>query len=178
MTLPSSNSLPAHRATSHLNRLYPNRQTSATTSSASVVSWKDTAKQTVYCHHQRCKTPIAQRYANVDELKADFMAHRNRHLSGIKRIGIAALVCIILLGFISYPLLHQQERALASSLNISKPRRIQSSASKPRILPHFPMAGNPCSQQLPSHLLHPIYKAPNSYPRERRLSTRCGRNPA
>ena len=35
-----SNSLPAHRATSHLNRLYPNRQTSATTSSASVVSWK------------------------------------------------------------------------------------------------------------------------------------------
>ena len=36
----SSNSLPAHRATSHQNRLYPNRQTSATTSSASVVSWK------------------------------------------------------------------------------------------------------------------------------------------
>lgn len=40
MTLPSSNSLPAHRATSHLNRLYPTRQTSATTSSASVVFWK------------------------------------------------------------------------------------------------------------------------------------------
>lgn len=62
---------------------------------------------------KRCKAPIAQRYANVDELKADFMAHRNRHLSGIKRIGIAALVCIILLGFISYPLLHQQKRSIA-----------------------------------------------------------------
>ena len=54
---------------------------------------------------KRCKAPIAQRYANVDELKADFIAHRNRHQSVIKRIGIAALVCIILLGFISYPLL-------------------------------------------------------------------------
>lgn len=31
---------PACWATSHLNRLYPNRQTSATTSSVSVVSWK------------------------------------------------------------------------------------------------------------------------------------------
>lgn len=61
---------------------------------------------------KRCKAPIAQRYANVDELKADFMAHRNRHLSGIKRIGIAALVCIILFGFISYPLLHQQEKSI------------------------------------------------------------------
>ena len=62
---------------------------------------------------KRCKAPIAQRYANVDELKADFMARRNRHLSGIKRIGIAALVCIILLGFISYPLLHQQEKSIS-----------------------------------------------------------------
>lgn len=41
------------------------------------------------------------------------MAHRNRHLSGIKRIGIAALACIILLGFISYPLLHQQEKSIS-----------------------------------------------------------------
>lgn len=64
---------------------------------------------------KRCKAPIAQRYANVDELKADFMAHRNRHLSGIKRIGIAALVCIILLGFISYPLLHQQEKSISTT---------------------------------------------------------------
>ncbi|WOF96374.1 serine/threonine-protein kinase [Segatella copri] len=62
---------------------------------------------------KRCKAPITQRYANVDELKADFMASRNRHLSGIKRIGIAALVCIILLGFISYPLLHQQEKSIS-----------------------------------------------------------------
>lgn len=61
---------------------------------------------------KRCKAPITQRYANVDELKADFMASRNRHLSGIKRIGIAALVCIILFGFISYPLLHQQEKSI------------------------------------------------------------------
>lgn len=62
---------------------------------------------------KRCKAPITQRYANIDELKADFMAHRNRHLSGIKRIGIAALACIILLGFISYPLLHQQEKSIS-----------------------------------------------------------------
>lgn len=62
---------------------------------------------------KRCKAPITQRYANVDELKADFMAHRNRHLSGIKRIGIAALVCIILFGFISYPLLNQQEKSIS-----------------------------------------------------------------
>ena len=82
------------------------------------------------------------------------MARRNRHPSGIKRIGIAALVCIILLGFISYPLLHQQEKSISITRHITKPRRIQSSASKPRILPHFPMARNPCSQQLPSHLLH------------------------
>ena len=54
---------------------------------------------------KRCKAPIAQRYANVDELKADFMARRNSHQSVIMRIAIAALVCIILLGFISYPVL-------------------------------------------------------------------------
>ena len=64
---------------------------------------------------KRCKAPIAQRYANVDELKANFMAHRNRHLSGIKRIAIAALACIILLGFISYPLLHQQEKSISTT---------------------------------------------------------------
>lgn len=40
MILLSSNSQPAHRATSHQNSLYPNRQTSATTSSASAASWK------------------------------------------------------------------------------------------------------------------------------------------
>ena len=62
---------------------------------------------------KRCKAPIAQRYANVDELKADFMARRNSHPSGIKRIAIAALVCIILLGFISYPLLYQQEKSIS-----------------------------------------------------------------
>ena len=62
---------------------------------------------------KRCKAPIAQRYANVDELRADFMARRNSHPSGIKRIGIAALACIILFGFISYPLLHQQEKSIS-----------------------------------------------------------------
>ena len=62
---------------------------------------------------KRCKAPITQRYANVDELKADFMAQRNRHLSGIKRIAIAVLTCIILLGFISYPLLYQQEKSIS-----------------------------------------------------------------
>lgn len=41
------------------------------------------------------------------------MAHRNRHLSGIKRIAIAVLTCIILLGFISYPLLYQQEKSIS-----------------------------------------------------------------
>lgn len=41
------------------------------------------------------------------------MAHRNRHLSVIKRIAIAALACIILFGFISYPLLHQQEKNIS-----------------------------------------------------------------
>ena len=62
---------------------------------------------------KRCKAPITQRYANVDELKADFMARRNSHLSGIKRIAIAALACIILFGFISYPLLHQQKKSIS-----------------------------------------------------------------
>ena len=62
---------------------------------------------------KRCKVPIAQRYANVDELKADFMARRNSHPSGIKRIAIVVLACIILLGFISYPLLHQQEKNIS-----------------------------------------------------------------
>ena len=61
----------------------------------------------------RCKAPIAQRYANVDEIKADFMAHRNSHSSGIKRIAIAALACIIPLVFISYPLLQQQEKSIS-----------------------------------------------------------------
>lgn len=62
---------------------------------------------------KRCKVPIAQRYAKVDELKADFMARRNSHPSSIKRIAIVVLVCIILLGFISYPLLHQQEKNIS-----------------------------------------------------------------
>ena len=65
---------------------------------------------------KRCKAPIAQRYANVDEFKADFMARRNSHPSGIKRIAIAALACIILFGFISYPLLHQQEKNISITL--------------------------------------------------------------
>ena len=43
------------------------------------------------------------------------MARRNRHLFGIKRIAIAALVCIILLGFISYPLLHQQKKSISTT---------------------------------------------------------------
>ena len=64
---------------------------------------------------KRCKAPIAQRYANVDELKADFMARRNSHQSGIKRIAIAVLTSIILLGFISYPLLHQQEKSISTT---------------------------------------------------------------
>ena len=61
----------------------------------------------------RCKAPIAQRYANIDELKADFMAHRRCQLTAVKRIPIIALACIILLGFISYPLLHQQEKSIS-----------------------------------------------------------------
>ena len=64
---------------------------------------------------KRCKAPIAQRYANVDEIKADFMARRNSHQSGIKRIAIAVLTSIILLGFISYPLLHQQEKSISTT---------------------------------------------------------------
>lgn len=64
---------------------------------------------------KRCKAPIAQRYANVDELKADFVARRNSH-PGIKQTIIAALACIILLGFISYPLLHQQEKRTSPTL--------------------------------------------------------------
>ena len=63
---------------------------------------------------KRCKAPIAQRYANVDELKADFVARRNSH-PGIKRTIIAALACIILLGFISYPLLHQQKKRTSNT---------------------------------------------------------------
>lgn len=43
------------------------------------------------------------------------MARRNSHPSGIKRIVIAALACIILLGFISYPLLHQQEKSISTT---------------------------------------------------------------
>ena len=43
------------------------------------------------------------------------MARRNSHPSGIKRIAIATLVCIILLGFISYPLLHQQEKSISTT---------------------------------------------------------------
>ena len=64
---------------------------------------------------KRCKAPIAQRYANVDELRADFMVHRNSHQSDIKRIAIAVLACILLLGFISYPLLHQQEKSISTT---------------------------------------------------------------
>ena len=41
------------------------------------------------------------------------MARRNSHPSGIKRIAIAALACIILFGFISYPLLHQQKKSIS-----------------------------------------------------------------
>ena len=63
----------------------------------------------------RCKAPIAQRYANVDELKADFMAHRNCQLPAVKRISIIALACIILLVFITYPLLQQQDNRTSNA---------------------------------------------------------------
>ena len=71
-----------------------------------------------------------------------------------------------------------RKRALASPRHITKPRRIQSSASKPVRQPHSLKANIPSSQQLLSHFLHPIYKAPNSYLKAKKQSTRCGRIPA
>ena len=63
----------------------------------------------------RCKAPIAQRYTNVDELKADFMAHRRCQLPAVKRIPIIALACIILLIFITYPLMQQQDNRTSNA---------------------------------------------------------------
>ena len=73
------------------------------------------------------------------------MARRNRHLSGIKRIGIAALACIILLGFISYPLLHQQKRSIPPTpqhTEAKKDTSIRQQTKKPA-----PLTGGQNSQQ-------------------------------
>lgn len=94
---------------------------------------------------KRCKSPIAQRYANVDELRADFMARRNSHQPDTKRIAIATLVCIILLGFISYPLLHQQEKSISNTSVHHKAKKdttIRQQANKPA-----PLSGVQNSQQ-------------------------------
>ena len=94
---------------------------------------------------KRCKSPIAQRYANADELKADFIARRNSHPSDIKRIAIAALACIILLGFISYPLQHQQERSIPHTpehTEAKKDTSIHQQTKKPA-----PLTGGKNSQQ-------------------------------
>lgn len=94
---------------------------------------------------KRCKSPIAQRYANVDELRADFMARRNSNQPDTKRIAIATLVCIILLGFISYPLLHQQEKSISTTSVHHKAKKdttIRQQANKPA-----PLSGVQNSQQ-------------------------------
>lgn len=125
----------------------------------------------------RCKAPIAQRYANVDELKADFMAHRNSHpVSSVSQ----SQPWLVSSHWFSLVILcsSNRKRALASPRHITKPRRIQSSASKRVMLPHSPKANIPNSLSLPSHLLHPRHKLPNSYPRARKLSTKCGKNQA
>ncbi len=82
----------------------------------------------------RCKAPIAQRYANVDELKADFMARRRCQLPAVKRISIIALACIILLIFITYPLLQQQDNRSSNApanTETKKDSVIRQQANKP-----------------------------------------------
>ena len=67
------------------------------------------------------------------------MARRNSHPSGIKRIAIAALVCIILFGFISYPLLHQQEKSISiipEHTEAKKDTSIRQQTKKPAPLPN------------------------------------------
>ena len=127
---------------------------------------------------KRCKAPIAQdmpMLTNSEPISwlAETAIHPVSSVSESQLWPVSScLVSSVTLYCIS------RKRALASPRHITKPRRIQSSASKRVMQPHSLKANIPSSQQLLSHLLHPIYKAPNSYPKARRQSTRCGRNPA
>lgn len=59
---------------------------------------------------RRCKAPIDKRYANVDELKADFISRKGgRH---IVRYTFIALACAIVLGSLSYTLLYNKENSI------------------------------------------------------------------
>ncbi len=62
---------------------------------------------------KRCKSSIDKRYANVDELKADFIARKDGSYRNVKQYTVVALVCAIILGTLSYTLLYNKEEKTA-----------------------------------------------------------------
>lgn len=58
---------------------------------------------------KRCKSSIDKRYANVDEMKADFIARKSGSHKHTKLYIFIALACAIILGSLSYTLLYNKE---------------------------------------------------------------------
>ena len=60
---------------------------------------------------KRCKAPSDMRYANEDEVKADFLARQKSLRQPIKRYTLLALACAVILGTLSYTLLYNKENS-------------------------------------------------------------------
>lgn len=60
---------------------------------------------------KRCKAPSDMRYANEDEVKADFLARQKSLRQPIKRYTLLALACAVILGTRSYTLLYNKENS-------------------------------------------------------------------
>ena len=69
---------------------------------------------------KHCKAPIAERYANVDELQRDFLASQNKKHLLIKRYATIAMLCAIVLGNLSYTLLYNREKKISTKLTNKK----------------------------------------------------------
>lgn len=69
---------------------------------------------------KHCKAPIAQRYANVDELQRVFLASQNKKHLPIKRYATIAMLCAIVLGNLSYTLLYNKEKKISTKMTNKK----------------------------------------------------------
>lgn len=88
---------------------------------------------------EHCKAPIAQRYTNVDELQRDFLACQNRKHQPIKRYASIAIICILVMGCLSYTLLYNREKNInqqeVNATNTQPPTTIESQQTPNDSLP-------------------------------------------
>lgn len=81
---------------------------------------------------KRCKAPSNMRYANVDEVKADFLARQKSQHQHTKRYTLLALACAVILGTLSYTLLYNKKNN--ASVNPSYTQEPKDTIIHPQII--------------------------------------------